>query len=173
MTRVEATATVDAPAEDLFHFTDWCYNTGWLPFVAKSWIVTLPRPDGLGEVTGMRGTMMGREIEWDGELIRHEPGRLWARKAISGLPLKMRMQAEMRLAVVERRRTQVTFAMEYRVPYPILGWLMDRFYVQKEAHKMVQAAVKALRMLAAEGRIPSTPDQLEHRKADYPGSGTT
>ena len=150
MTRVEATGIVEAPADDLFHFTDWCYNTGWTPFIAKAWIVKLPQSNGLGEVAGMRGMMMGRPIEWQGEVVRHEPGRLWARKAISGLPLKWRMRAEMQLHALEPRSTRVTFAMEYAMPYSIFGWLMDRFYMQKEARKMVQAAVEALGRLAAE-----------------------
>jgi len=169
MTRVEAMGIVEAPADDIFHFTDWCYNTGWLPFIDQARILELPGPDGLGGVTGWKGTMMGRHIEWHGESIRHEQGRFWAMKATSGLPLKMRMQAEMQLHSIEPRRTRVTFAMEYAMPYSILGWLMDRFYVQRDARKMVQAAVEALRRLGAEGGIPPTPDQLERRKVDYPG----
>jgi len=174
MTRVEATGIVEASADDLFHFTEWCYNnTEWLPFISKAWIVKLPRPDGLGEVTRMQGTMMGRPMEWHGESIRHEPGRFWAMKATSGLPLKYRMQSAMRFMAVEPRRTQVTFAMEYTVPFPILGWLMDRFFVKKEARRMIQAAVEALRRLAEQGGIPRTHDQLERRKADYPGYSST
>ena len=37
MSRVEMVRTVDTPVEDVFHFTEWCYNNPeWIPFMRLS-----------------------------------------------------------------------------------------------------------------------------------------
>jgi len=166
---VEATEIVDAPREDVFHFTDWCYDDPkWAPFITKAWIVKLPGPDGLSMVGHYAGKVMGRELEWEGESVKWRRSELWARKALSGPFAKMGMQMEMRFETAGTG-TKVTSRIDYRVPYPLAGWLIDRLYMRRQARKMANAAVEGIKKAAMEGRIPTLQVQLEKRKVDHPG----
>lgn len=170
MGHVEATETVEAPREDVFNFTDWCYNDPeWAPMVRKAWIVKLPGPDGLSMLTHYVGNVMGREMEWEGESVKWRRNEFWARKALSGRLAKMNMQIEMRFEPLGAGRTKVTSKIDYRVSYPLIGWLIDRLYVRREAGKMARNAVDGIRKATIEGRIPPLQVQLEKRKADHPG----
>jgi uncharacterized membrane protein len=167
---VEATEIVEASREDVFHFTDWCYNDPvWAPFLSKAWIVKLPGPDGLAMVSHFVGKIMGRDLEWEGESVKWMKNEIWARRALSGLPAKMSMQMEMRFEPVGMDRTKVTARIDYRVPYPLVGWLIDRLYVSRHARKMATEAVEGIKKTALEGRIPTLQVQLEKRKVDHPG----
>jgi uncharacterized membrane protein len=167
---VEATETVEAPREDVFHFTDWCYDDPeWAQFISKAWIVTLPGPDGLGMTSHYVGKVMGRELEWDGELVKWRSNEFWARKALSGPFAKMSMQMEMRFETVGTGRTKVTSMIDYRSPYPLAGWLIDRLYMGRQARKMVNDVVEGIKKAASEGRILTLQIQLEKRKVDHPG----
>jgi len=167
---VEATETVEASREDVFHFTDWCYeDPEWARFISKAWIVKLPGPNGLGMTSHYVGKVMGRRLEWEGELVKWSRNELWARKALSGPFAKMGMQMEMRFETVGRGGTKVTSMIDYRVPYPLAGWLIDKLYMGRQARKMATDAVEGIKKAAIEGRIPTLQVQLEKRKVDHPG----
>ena len=167
---VEATETVEAPREDVFYFTDWCYDDPkWARFISKAWIVRLPGPDGLGMISHYVGKVMGRELEWEGELVRWRRSEFWARKALSGPFARMKMQMEMRFETVGTGRTKVTSRIDYRVPYPLAGWLIDKLYMHRQARKMVHDVVEGIKKAAMEGRIQPLQVQLEKRKVDHPG----
>ncbi len=170
MGRVEATETVEAPREDVFHFTDWCYDDPeWARFISKAWIVRLPGPNGLGMVSHYVGKVMGRELEWEGELVKWRRNELWARKALSGPFAKMNMQMELRFEQAGTGQTEVTSRIDYRVLYPLAGWLIDKLYVHRLARKMATDAVRGIKKAAMEGIIPTIHAQMEKRKVDHPG----
>jgi len=170
MSRVEMLRTVDAPVEDVFHFTEWCYNgPEWMPFVQKAWITELPGPDGLGGETHYVGEMMGKEETWEATSTKFEANTLWAGKATAGDPAKMNMGAEVRFREVEPGKTEVRIAMSYKVPYPVVGWFLDRFYVRRDVRKMIEGMVEGIERAAAQSRIPSLAIQLKKREEDHPG----
>ena len=170
MGHVEATETVESPLEDVFHFTDWCYDDPkWARFISKAWIVKLPGPDGLGMVSHYAGKVMDRKLEWEGELVKWKRSEFWTRKALSGPFARMRMQMEMRFESMGTDRTKVTSRIDYRVPYPLAGWLIDRLYMRRQARKMATDAIEGIKKAAIEGRIPTLQVQLEKRKVDHPG----
>jgi hypothetical protein len=167
---VEASEIVEAAREDVFHFTDWCYDDPvWAPFLSKAWIVTLPGPDGLSMVSHYVGKVMGRDLEWDGELVKWKRDELWTRKALSGPFAKMSMQMEMVFEPIGTDRTKVTSRIEYRVPYPLPGWIIDKLYMRRQARKLVIESVEGIRKAAISGRIPTLEAQMEKRKVDHPG----
>jgi len=112
---------------------------------------------------------MGRELEWEGELVKWRRSELWARKALSGPFAKMSMQMEMRFETVGTGRTKVTSMIDYRVPYPLAGWLIDKLYMGRQARRMATNVVEGIKKAAIEGRIPTLQVQLEKRKVDHPG----
>ncbi len=174
MGQAEDTEVVDAAVEDIFHFSDWCYNDPvWAPSVREARITRLPGPDGTGMVSHYVGKIMGREIEWDGESTKWRENEVWVRKASTGFPAKMKMSIEMRFEPLGPHTTRVTSKIGYRVPYPLLGWLMDRFFVHREAQRMATNAVQGLKKIAMGGGIPSVQAQLEQRKLDHPGYKAT
>jgi len=168
--REVADVVVEAPLEDAFAFTDWCYNNPeWLTFIKKSWITKLPGPDGMGQSTHYVGDMMGERLEWDALPVAYEPGRSFVMRATTGEPAKLRMQAEAQFERLGPRRTRFRLAIAYKVPYPVVGWVMDRLMVRKEVREMVAMGVQGLQRAAAEGRIPPLGDQLAKRQRDHPG----
>ena len=79
------------------------------------------------------------------------------------------MQMELRFELVGTGHTKVTSRIDYRVPYPLAGWLIDKLYVHRLARKMATDAVEGIKKAAMEGRIPTVQVQLEKRKVDHPG----
>jgi uncharacterized membrane protein len=155
---------------DVFHFSDWCYNDPiWAPSIRKAWVTRLPGPDGTGMVSHYVGKVVGREMEWDGESIRWRRNESWARRASSGLPGKMNLVMEMRFEPLGPRQTRVTAQIQYRVPYPLFGWLLDRFYVRREIQQMARNAVQGLKKTSVEGGIKPVEAQMEKRKQDHAG----
>jgi uncharacterized membrane protein len=170
LSRVEASGIVEADVEDLFHFTDWCYNDPlWAPSIRKAWITKLPDPTGLGKVSHYVGTIMGREAEWEGESTKWKPNELWGMKAINGPPAKMRMQNEMQFERLGPGRTKVTCIVEYQTRYPVIGPILDRLYLRAKARVHAQNAIEGMKKAADQHRVPSLRLQLEERKLDHPG----
>ncbi len=156
--------------EDVFHFSDWCYNDPiWAPSIRKASITRLPGPDGTGMVSHYVGKVVGREMEWDGESISSRKNESWTRRASSGIPGRMSMVMEMRFEPLGPRQTRVTAKIQHRVPYPLVGWLMDRFYVGREIQKMARNAVQGLKKTSIDGGITPVEAQLEKRKQNHPG----
>jgi uncharacterized membrane protein len=172
MGRAEATETIDAPRGDLFHFTDWCYNDPkWAPSIRKAWITKLPDSDGRGKISHYVGTIMGRGMEWEGESVKWKMNELWSMRAISGLPAKMNMLTEMRFEPEGPNKTKVTVSIEFRTPYPLIGWFVDKFYLSRQAKRMARNGVVGMSKAASLGKIPPLKEQMERRKADHPGYG--
>lgn len=155
MGQAESTGIVEADTEDLFHFTDWCYNDPeWAPSIKKAWIKVLPERSGLGKVSHYVGTLMGQEAEWEGKLVEWKPKEVWAMKAISGRPAKMEMQNKMRFEDLGSGKTRVTCTISYGVPYPIVGPILDRFYLHRRAKEHTDRAIEGMRRAAELDKIP-------------------
>jgi hypothetical protein len=75
----------------------------------------------------------------------------------------------MRFEPVETNQTRVTSRIDYRVPYPLVGWIVDKLYVGRQARKMATQAVEGIKKAAREGKILTLQEQMEKRKADHPG----
>jgi hypothetical protein len=173
MTRVEASVIVEVDRAELFHFTDWCYNVPqWFSPVSKTKIVKLPDSSGMGKVTHYDGHLMGRELEWEGTSVDWKENELWAMKAITKLPAKMNMQISMRLETVAdsgANKTRATCIIEYQVPYPIIGRLIDRLYIRREIQGLVNSAIEGIKSVADQRKVPPFGLQFERRQLDHPG----
>src|ERR1700730_4735165 len=133
MSRVEASGIVDVDRVELFHFTDWCYNAPeWFPSIRKAWIIKLPDSTGLGKHARYVGNWMGREIEWEAESVEWKENERRVMRPISGLPARMNMRMEWRYDAAGRGETRVNCVFEYRVPYSLIGWLIDRLFIRRE-----------------------------------------
>lgn len=169
MGRVESSGIVKTRRDALFWFTDWCYNVPeWFSAISKTWIVRLPDSNGLGKITHYVGRMMGKDMEWEARSVEWKENDYWMMKASSGAPGRMNMYLSVRFRDEGVGETRVTVVMGYKIPYPIIGPLMDRFYVQKEAHRLVNIAIEGMQRAAYERRIPPISLQLERRKINRP-----
>jgi hypothetical protein len=65
--------------------------------------------------------------------------------------------------------SKITAVMGFRTPYPLIGSLIDRFYVPKEAQKLVNSALEGVKKYADQHRIPLERLQFEKRKIDHLG----
>ncbi len=170
MSRVEASGIVDADRAILFHFTDWCYNAPeWFPSIKKVWIIKLPDSAGLGKVAQYVGNWMGREIEWKAESVGWKENELRIMRPISGLPARMNMQMEWRYGAAGPGKTKVTCVFEYRVPYPLIGSLIDWLLIRREAQRQVNGAIEGMKKAANQNKVPPLDLQFERRRMDHPG----
>lgn len=170
MAQVRASVIVNADRRELFLFTDWCYNLPeWFPAIRKARIVKLPNSDGLGKITHYNGTIMGREMEWEAHSIKYEEDEPFMMKASNGTPAKFNMQLEVRFESLGIRRTKATGIFGFHAPYPLIGPLIDRFYVRKEAQRLINSAIDGIKNAVDQNKIPSVNLQFENRKADHPG----
>lgn len=169
MGRVESSGIVKTRRAELFWFTDWCYNVPeWFSAISKTWIVKLPDSNGLGKITHYVGKMMGKEMEWDARAVEWKENECWMMKASSGTPAKMNMYLAVRFRDEGLEGTKVTAVMGYKIPYPIIGPLIDRFYIEREAQKLVNTAIEGMQRASSEHRIPPISLQLVRRKVDRP-----
>ncbi len=172
--RAEASGIIEADRGDLFQFTDWCYNVPtWFPPIRKTWIISLPDSVGLGKVTHYVGHLMGREMEWEAESVEWKENEFWVMRAITGPPAKMNMELELRFEAAGHGKTKVTCAVGYRVPYPLIGSLIDRFYLRHEAQRLANEAIEGMKKTADQHKVPPFELQFEKRKADHPGYPVT
>lgn len=170
MYQVEASAILEASSRELFMYTEWCYNVPeWFPGITKTRILKLPNSDGLGKITHYEGTIFGREMEWNAQSVELKENEFWKMKASTGMPAKMNMYLLFQFEENGVGWTRIRGAMGFRAPYPIIGPLIDRFYLRKEAQRMVNMAVDGVKAAVAEHRIPSVISQFEKRKTDHPG----
>lgn len=167
---VEASAILEEDRRELFMYTDWCYNVPeWFQGITEARILRLPDSNGLGKITRYKGTIFGREMEWDAQSVEWKEDNIWKMMASTGLPAKMNMFLLFQFEDIGVGRTRVRGAMGFHAPYPIIGALMDRFYLRSEAQRMVTDAVEGVKQAAVEHRIPSANSQLEKRKTDHLG----
>ena len=173
MAQVEASGIVGAGRRELFYYTDWCYNVPeWFPPVRKTRILQLPDSAGIGKVTRYAGTLLGRDMEWEARSVDWKEDEVWMMKATQGMPAKMNMEIRVRFEAVGSSQTKVTCRVGYHAPYPLLGALIDRFYLRKEAVRMAHLAIDGMRKAVEDGRVQALEVEFENRKADHPGYGT-
>ena len=79
------------------------------------------------------------------------------------------MQLELRFEAIGPSKTRVTCIFGYRVPYPLIGLLFDRLYLQREAQRLVNAAIEGMKRVAIQHEVPPVDLQLEKRKIDHLG----
>ena len=172
MSQVEASGIVEAGRRELFYYTDWCYNVPeWFEPVRETRILQLPDSSGMGKVTHYAGTLLGRDMEWEGRSAEWKEDEAWTMKAFRGMPAKMNMRIRMRFEAIEPTRTRVTCSVGYHAPYLLLGVLIDRFYLKKEATRMTQLAIGGIQRRAQQHRVRTVEEAFEKRKADHPGYG--
>lgn len=170
MPHIEYSVIANANTRELFLFTDWCYNLPeWFPAIRKAWILKLPNSDGLGKITHYIGTMMGREMEWEAHSVQWKENELFMMRASKGMPAKFNMELKIRFESVGSGRTKVTGIFGFRTPYPLVGPLIDRLYVRKEAQQLLNSAINGVKSIADQHEIPPVDRQFEMRKADHSG----
>ncbi len=170
MGHVAASQIVEAGRRELFYYTDWCYNVPeWFQPVRKTRILQLPDLNGMGKVTHYEGRLLGRDLEWDARSDAWKEDELWAMRAFQGMPAKMNMRIEFRFESVTAGKTMVTCSVGYHAPYPVLGHIIDRFYLQKEAARLANLAVDGMRRKADDRRVQSIEAESEKRRTDHPG----
>ncbi len=170
MGQVEASGVVEAGRRELFYYTDWCYNVPeWFEPVRRTQILRLPDAAGMGKVTHYAGTLLGRDMEWEARSADWSEDETWSMRACEGMPAKMNLGLRLRFEAVDAGRTRVTCGISYHAPYPLLGAIIDRFYLRREAVRLANLAVRGLQRVGQKHRVRSIEAEFEERKRDHPG----
>jgi uncharacterized membrane protein len=141
----------------------------WYRYKCVAKILKLPERDGSGKVAHYVGRPLGPIMEWEAESGEWKQNEVRVMKAISGLPSKMKMRIKFRYQDAGSNKTKVTCTLEYRVPYPLIGYLIDRIYLRPRSRKFVRNAIEGMKKIADQKVIPPIELQLEERKLDHPG----
>jgi hypothetical protein len=103
-----------------------------------------------------------------GSVERHK-NKVWMMRAISGSSAKMNMQLELQFEAMGIDKTKVTCTTFFHAPYPLIGRLIDWFYVRPGALGLINNALEGMKKIATQGKVPPTGLQFEKRKIDHPG----
>lgn len=138
MGRIERSIEIKAPREKVFAFyTDH-----------KSWEKTAPedaevkveriseKPLGVGTTMRFTGLIGGRKVEADGEWVDFEVNRKLGFRQIKG---EMKKWEGAIVFETTDRGTKVTTTVDYKLPYWVLGMIMDMLRVRKELERLYKA----------------------------------
>ena len=168
MTRLGSSILIRAPIEKVFARVaqhDRCAD--WLEFVSSASYTSEQRV-GTGTSAYHTGQIMGRKMGWEGIVVEWVESERVVWQASSGEPEKMRMKA---LNWVKREDggTRYGLEVEYVLPYPLLGKLMDILMVKRVVARSIQKSLERLRTVVEE-ESSRLQDSIEDRQRASTGS---
>ncbi len=146
MAEAEGSIIIHAPVGKVFRRIaqhDRCHD--WLEFVSDANYNSEQRTD-VGTSAHHRGQIMGRKMEWDGEIIEWVEDARIVWQARSGLPKKMQMKAINRVEK-EGRNTRYGLKVEYQPPYSILGKVMDVIMMRRAIRRSITSSLEKLKVV--------------------------
>ncbi len=127
MTKIEDTVVVDAPIDAVFSYAaDWRRWPDWFDGLSDV-RPTSEVPRGNGARYAYRVRVMGLSAAVETEIHDFLEGRGWTGVGTRGLPHRTHWRFE-----ALGQSTRFTYALEYRVPVPVLGAVLDALVVKRE-----------------------------------------
>jgi uncharacterized membrane protein len=142
--KAEGSIVIHAPVDKVFRRIaqhDRCKD--WLDFVSNA-NYTSEQRRGVGTSAHHWGQIIGRRVEWDGEIVEWVEDARIVWQATSGQPKKMRMRA-INWAKKEDGGTRYGLEVEYQPPYSILGKVMDAIMIRRAIMRSVKNSLEKLK----------------------------
>jgi uncharacterized membrane protein len=140
MTRVEKSILIPAPLKEVFQYaSDYRKWPEWFKGVSDFKPITeIDRGNGARYV--YKAAMMGMKVTVETEIQDYVEYRGWIGIAKRGMPHKTFWNFE-----PEDGGTRFTYALEYRLPIPLLGSLLDSFVLKGRWEKIIDQSLKNLK----------------------------
>ena len=150
MSRIEGSVIVNAPIEEVFELaSDWKRWHEWFEgvsdFTAQGSITR-----GNGARYAYRARMMGIPAKVETEIHDFVENQGWRGIGTKGLPHQTRWIFE-----AQGQATKFTYILDYELPLPLLGPLLDRLLIKREWRRIVDESLKNLqeRFATREGKM--------------------
>ncbi|NIN66442.1 MAG: hypothetical protein GTO63_17470 [Anaerolineae bacterium] len=150
MAKVDSSIFIDAPAEQVFRRIaqhDRCND--WLVFVRRAYYPT-PQTTGVGTLAHQEGEILGRKMEWDGEVVEWVDNERIVWKATSGQPKRMKMRALNRVRT-EGGGARYSLEVHYEMPYSLIGKALDVLWVRRRLKEDLRKSVERLKAVLEGG----------------------
>ena len=132
MFQAEHSIVIDAPAEKVFAYaSDWRKWHEWFEGVS-SFTPTTVTEKGTGTRYAYKATVMGIRIPVEIEIHDYVENEGWNGVSTKGAPHKTRWRFD-----TIGNRTRFTYGLEGHLPVPVLGKLLDRFFLQSQWDKII------------------------------------
>lgn len=150
MARVGASILIDAPREAVFRRMvqhDRCSD--WLVFVPRASYAT-EQTRGVGTVARHEGEMLGRRMEWVGEVVDWVDDERVVWRATSGQPERMKMTA-FNSVTPEGKKARYGLEIRYEMPYSFVGRVLDLLWVRRRLRQDLQRSLEQPKAAVEEG----------------------
>lgn len=140
MTRIEASAIIPAPSEEVFRYaSDWRQWAEWFEGTS-GFRPTTEIARGNGACYSYKARLLGLEARVETEITEFIEGRGWKGVARKGIP-----HTTWWLFEPVGAHTRFTYAQEYRIPIPAVGKLLDVVFVRRQWRRIIAASLENLR----------------------------
>lgn len=139
---IEHSIEIEAPVEDIFDFTgDWRNLPQYFPGIYE-WQPTTHMTEGEGARFSYKTRQLGVEFYIETEIITVVLNQERTFRTISGADIKAQWLFESM-----NGRTKTTYVLDYDVPVPIVGKIIDALLVRPKQEERVKEMLENLKML--------------------------
>ena len=140
MTRIEQSVIIQAPVEQVFSYAaDYQKWTEWFEGVSD-FKATTPVTQGNGARYAYKARMMGVSASVETEIHDFVQNAGWTGVATKGMPHRTHWIFE-----PVGHDTKFTYALEYQLPVPLVGSLLDSLFMRPQWHKIIENSLNNLR----------------------------
>lgn len=140
MARIEHCIIIKAPISQVFDYAaDYQKWAEWFQGVSH-FRPTTSVSRGNGARYAYKARMMGLSVSVETEVRNFEPNRGWTGVATKGMP----HQTHWLFEPVEGG-TKFTYALEYQLPIPLIGSLLDSAFMKPQWDKIIRTSLNNLR----------------------------
>jgi uncharacterized membrane protein len=140
MTRVEGTVIVDAPVHTVFTYaSDWRRWQEWFEGVS-GFRSTTEVTRGTGARYVYRASLMGLPATVETEIRDFVEDQGWTGIATRGVPHRTQWHFQ-----AQGESTSFTYALEYELPVPVLGALVDALFLKGQWRRIIGRSLSNLK----------------------------
>lgn len=140
MTRIEKSVIIKKPVDEVFAYaSDWKKWSDW--FVGVSDVrPTTETKKGNGTRYAYKAKMVGLRVQVETEIHNFTVNRGWIGKATRGMPHQTQWIFE-----TYQGDTKFTYVLEYKIPLPLLGNLIDKLLLKPQWISILEKSLKNLK----------------------------
>lgn len=141
MRRIETTVEIDAPVEEVFAYaSDWQQWEEWWEGVSR-FRPTTESTRGNGTRYAYKALVAGMAFDIETEIVEFTENAGWKGIATKGPPHKTQWVFE-----PAGERTRFTYVLEYVLPWPILGPILDALLMRPGWQRMLDRSLGHLKI---------------------------
>ena len=139
MTSIERSININQPLEVVFKYASDYRTWGeWFEGVSD-FIPTTESTKGNGTRYAYKAKMMGLEVKVETEIYNYIENKGWQGKSTTGMP----HQTLWKFESIDKG-TKFTYGLEYKVPLPLIGNLIDKYFLLPKWIRIIEKSLQNL-----------------------------